>query len=312
MDKYKVSVIIPCYNGELYLKETLDSVLEQTLWPIEIIVVDDGSTDGSARIAENYRERVKVIRQKNKGESSARNKGIKFSSAEYLLFLDADDLLDKHALEKLYQAAVSKKKDVACMGVAYFNNGSNETYYSYCPYKKDFLPSILTANFAPPHCWIIKKDIAVRAGGFTEEISILEDWDFWCKVAFLDSQITFINYIGAYYRRHSLSQSLSGPKRERVFASALIIERNFKRIKNDLSLYRLCGDTLFWAAINIYDQAKKSGYKHKDLFFLKNCIIAIANNKSMKGTPSILMRFIKLTGFNLPFFLWSKIAKKTS
>ncbi|TWT89734.1 putative glycosyltransferase EpsJ [Pseudobythopirellula maris] len=88
----KVSVVIPCYNGEAYLREAIDSALEQAHEPLEVIVVDDGSTDGSAAIADSYGPPVRVLRQENQGESVARNRGIDESQGEWVAFLDADDV----------------------------------------------------------------------------------------------------------------------------------------------------------------------------------------------------------------------------
>lgn len=95
-----VSVVIPCFNGAPYLAETLQSVLRQTLLPREVLVVDDGSTDESASIAEAFGAPVRVIRQKNQGESTARNRGIDEAVGEWVALLDADDLWEPEKLEK--------------------------------------------------------------------------------------------------------------------------------------------------------------------------------------------------------------------
>lgn len=87
-----VSVIIPVFNGSLFLKSAIQSILDQNYDPIEVIVVDDGSTDNSAEIAQSFSSKVNLIRQKNKGPSSARNKGIRLARHELIAFLDADDL----------------------------------------------------------------------------------------------------------------------------------------------------------------------------------------------------------------------------
>jgi len=87
-----VSVIIPVYNAELYLEESIRSALEQTYRPFEILVVDDGSTDGSGSIARKFKEQIIYIYQSNQGVAAARNQGINKSSGKFLTFLDADDL----------------------------------------------------------------------------------------------------------------------------------------------------------------------------------------------------------------------------
>lgn len=104
------TVVIPCYNAEPFLREALDSVLAQTVPPLEVIVVDDGSTDASAAIAESYGPPVRVIRQENQGESVARNRGMDEAKGEWIAFLDADDVWkpEKMAIQlELAQPGVS-------------------------------------------------------------------------------------------------------------------------------------------------------------------------------------------------------------
>ena len=115
----KVSIIIPVYNAEKYLRECLDSLTGQTLPDIEIICVDDGSTDSSPSILEEYKNRdsrIKVLHQQNQYAGAARNNGIPEASGEYLLFLDADDFFDLTLCEKVYQQGVRCKADVVFFG----------------------------------------------------------------------------------------------------------------------------------------------------------------------------------------------------
>jgi glycosyltransferase involved in cell wall biosynthesis len=95
-----VSCVVPVYNGERYLREALDSIAAQTYRPIEIIVVDDGSTDGSATIAATYQAPIRVHPQQNAGPAAARNRGIRDARGEYLAFLDADDVWHPEKLER--------------------------------------------------------------------------------------------------------------------------------------------------------------------------------------------------------------------
>src|SRR5436190_9496549 len=92
MNSSLISCIVPVFNGDRYLAETLDSILAQTHRPIEIIVVDDGSTDGTSAIAAEYGEKIRYIRQENSGVASARNLGLQSARGDFIAFLDADDL----------------------------------------------------------------------------------------------------------------------------------------------------------------------------------------------------------------------------
>lgn len=109
----KVSVIIPVYNSEAYLKECLDSVVHQTLQDIEIICVDDGSTDASMDILQKYAqkdERFRILEQQHLGGGAARNLGLKEAEGEYLSFLDSDDYFELDMLQKIYLRCKEKKR----------------------------------------------------------------------------------------------------------------------------------------------------------------------------------------------------------
>ena len=122
----KVSVIIPVYNGEHYLRQCLDSVCNQTLREIEIICVDDGSSDSSFQILEEYQrkdDRIRLFQQQNKYAGTARNLGKKHAAGEYLMFWDCDDFFEPDALEKLYTKASCLQADICvCGGNKYFHN----------------------------------------------------------------------------------------------------------------------------------------------------------------------------------------------
>lgn len=113
----KVSVIIPVYNVEKYLKQCLDSVVNQTLQDIEIICVNDGSTDNSLKILEEYAQkdnRIIIISQENQGQSVARNIALEKATGEYVGFVDSDDYIDSNFYEELYRHAKKNNTDIAC------------------------------------------------------------------------------------------------------------------------------------------------------------------------------------------------------
>ena len=108
MENIKVSVILPVYNVEKYLKQCLDTIVGQTLKEIEILCVDDGSTDDSVQILKEYEQkdhRIKVLSQKNAGAGAARNLGLRHASGKYLSFLDSDDFFEPDMLETAYEQA---------------------------------------------------------------------------------------------------------------------------------------------------------------------------------------------------------------
>lgn len=129
----KVSVIVPVYNVERYLPKCIESIQNQTEKDIEIILVDDGSSDGSGVICDRYAEgdaRILVIHQENGGLSAARNAGIAKANSDYLIFIDSDDYVDSDLIEKTYEAVLSTDADIVVYGyVKVMENG--ETSYVY-------------------------------------------------------------------------------------------------------------------------------------------------------------------------------------
>lgn len=120
-DVTSVSVVVPCYNAESFIAETLDSICAQTHAPTEILVIDDGSTDSSAAIVERFSDRVRLIRQDNQGESHARNRGLSEATGHWVAFLDADDLWEPTKLEKQIACATSA---TVCVHSPYRDFGS--------------------------------------------------------------------------------------------------------------------------------------------------------------------------------------------
>lgn len=124
-EKYKISVIVPVYNAEKYLKETIESLVNQTLKGIEIIFVNDGSTDESLNILNEYKEceNVKVISQENKGVIEARINGVKIANGKYITFVDNDDILELNMYEKMYKEAKKDDADVVICNYSFYPKG---------------------------------------------------------------------------------------------------------------------------------------------------------------------------------------------
>ncbi|MBQ5484196.1 MAG: glycosyltransferase family 2 protein [Lachnospiraceae bacterium] len=125
-----VSIITPCWNGEKYIAETMDSVLAQTYTNWEMIVVDDGSSDGSADLVRSYEKkdaRIRLICQENAGSAAARNHGIKEAKGRYIALLDADDVWEENFLEE--QLKLMAQKDAACVYSSYRLMDENSRVY---------------------------------------------------------------------------------------------------------------------------------------------------------------------------------------
>ena len=208
MYELSISVVIPCYNGGSFLREMLDSVLAQTYLPLEVLVVDDGSTDNSAEIAEGYGEPVRVIRQENQGESVARNRGIDESQGNWIAFIDADDLWEPEKLEK--QVRVIDAKTVA-VHTNYYNFGKTtgvcdqseipaETRYS--------LENVARHSPLNTSTLLVRKSTCPR---FPEWTIYAEDKIFQLELVQC-GQVKLVAEPLAGYRRHAASQSGGDPK----------------------------------------------------------------------------------------------------
>lgn len=128
----KISVIVPVYNVGEYLRQCVDSILSQTYSNLEIIAVNDGSTDGSGAILDEYREkdiRLIAIHQENQGVSAARNKGLDVATGDYIAFVDADDYIHPEMYEKLVKALEDNQADISfCTRKRVYQNGTTESF----------------------------------------------------------------------------------------------------------------------------------------------------------------------------------------
>lgn len=174
-----ISVVIPCYNAASFLGETLRSVLAQTQPPREVIVVDDGSTDDSARIAESFGPPVRVLRQANGGAAVARNTGVTAATGDWIAFLDADDLWHPQRLERLGRLAATVGPEIVCifndMEFVHTEDGRREPRRTAVEsLEGDFHVRLLLSWFVNPSCLLVRADIA-RDVPFPEGVRHAED-----------------------------------------------------------------------------------------------------------------------------------------
>ena len=205
-----VSAVVPCYNGERFLAETLDGLLAQTRPVCEVIVVDDGSTDGSAALAETFDGRnevpVRVIRQENSGESVARNRAVSEAAGEWVGFCDADDLWRPEKLERLLDAA--GPDDVAVHSdVQNFGSDDTRSRIADWPAGRYDLAALACRNaFVTPSAVLVRRSACPR---FPEWTGVAEDLVFFLDLV-RRGPVTFVPEPLIDYRKHPASQS-AGP-----------------------------------------------------------------------------------------------------
>lgn len=208
MDK-TIAIVMPVYNYARYLDEALQTVMEQTVKPDEIIVVDDGSTDNPKEICDKYPE-VKYFYKENGGLSSARNYGIMKATSEYVFSFDADDLLRPDTI-KVYKELAQPNTVVTLPLMAF---GAQN--YTARP-EKGNLDIFLTRNCIYSNS-LFPKDLWERAGGFDENMRKgLEDWEFWIRCAKEGAEFKTGDYLSLLWRRHesSMSENLANPNWEK-------------------------------------------------------------------------------------------------
>jgi glycosyltransferase involved in cell wall biosynthesis len=228
----KVSVIIPTYNRKLWLQQAIDSVLAQTYPNVEVIVVDDGSTDGTREaLVTRYGKRIRYIYQDNQGESRARNHGAALAQGEYLAFLDSDDLWlpEKLAQQAGYLDLHADSGAVFCLAWSIDENGQRNPRFPYGSHFKSggfSAERILRDRYSLGGSTIFTRKSAFElSGGFDENITYGEDLDFCLRLFLHGIQPGLIEQPLASIRTHSTSQSLTlnTGKVERVLKDHLAI-----------------------------------------------------------------------------------------
>jgi glycosyltransferase involved in cell wall biosynthesis len=179
-----VSVIVPCYNGAAFLEEALRSALAQTYPEVEVVVVDDGSTDSSPEIARRFP--VRYIRQENRGLCDARNRGIRESKGSYLIFLDADDRLKPQAIAA-GMSALALRPDCAMAVGDHVFIAANGSYLSNST-KEDPVDShykaLLKSNFIEMISSVLfRRSIFDEVGGFDPTLRVAEDYELYLRIA---------------------------------------------------------------------------------------------------------------------------------
>jgi len=208
-----VSVVIPCYNAAHFIRETIESALAQTFPPLEVLVIDDGSTDDSAVIAGSIDPRVRVITQPNQGESVARNRGIGEARGEWIALLDADDLWKPTKLE--CQLAVAEW-DVVAVHTNQFLFGEKQGrshYENYDPATRYLPACLLTRPIGCPSSLLIRRSVSARFPSWTR---YAEDRIYWLDLA-REGRILLVEEPLTGWRKHATSQTTSGEVELRTY-----------------------------------------------------------------------------------------------
>lgn len=235
---YRVSVVIPVYNVEDYITDTLNSVLEQTLKGIEIILVDDGSTDSSEKIIRRFLDQsdsIVYVKQENAGPGMARNVGIELARGKFISFVDSDDLLPEKALETLYGAALRKEADIVTGASISFN--SKKTWYIHSHASKGVYNSGLKTILSHPEllysvgpCNKLFKTDLIQTLSFPTGIKVTEDHPFVIEAYLKAAKIYTVDDVIYKYRRRESENNTSLSQSVRVNAGS-VLEDIMKSLK---------------------------------------------------------------------------------
>lgn len=231
-----ISVIMPCFNAEKHLLASISSVFDQTYPNLELIVVNDGSTDNSLKILQNVNHnRLHILNQNNAGVCHARNQGILLANGELIAFLDADDTWHPECLNKLYQSLLNDKS--AALAYCGWQNvglsdGQGEPYIPPDYETLDKLALLFENCCWPIHACLTKKKAILEASGFDNRFQTSEDYLLWLKIA-KDHSIILVPQVLAYYHHYNNSTQATQNK-SRLAINHLLAQRSFlKDYPND-------------------------------------------------------------------------------
>jgi glycosyltransferase involved in cell wall biosynthesis len=224
-----VSILIPCYNAEKWLAETVESALAQTWKKIEIILVDDGSKDNTLAVAKSFESsKVKVIIQENAGQSASENRAFQEAQGDFIEYLDADDLLAPEKIERQIQLLGDSNSEFVASGEwsRFYKYPQEALFIPQPPWTDmssvDFLICLWEGHYMMHGAaWLIPRKIAERAGVWNEKLSLINDFDYFSRVVLASQGVKFCQGARTYYRSGN-TDSLSGSKSRKAWESAFL------------------------------------------------------------------------------------------
>jgi GT2 family glycosyltransferase len=223
-----ISVIVPVYNGARFLPELIDNLRDQHYQPLEVILVDDGSTDDSAALAATYiadtpEWRVRCIRQANAGQPAARNAGMRHATGEFIQFLDVDDLLPPDKLQ-VQARRLLRQPDLDLVAgyvqmVALPGADERNLFFGQ---TEPFLTYQIGTLLA-------RRRVFERVGGFNESLRLAEDVEFYLRVLEVGCSMVILPRVSIYYRMHDTNMTRSFSAAEQKLALARLLRESVKR-----------------------------------------------------------------------------------
>ena len=311
----KVSVIVPVYNVEKYIKKCLNSLVNQTLDEVEIVVVNDGSPDNSQKIIDEYTKKYKNIKsyvKENGGLSDARNYGIKKATGKYISFVDSDDYIRKDMLEKMYNYAIQKNFDiVVCDSINVYSDGTEILIKSNNNYSDDDVKNYIISP--PMACTRLFKKSIFDKIEFKKNI-YYEDLEMTPKVINLTKKIGFVSDGLYYYVQRDgsiMKQKVFNDKLLNIFdvlkSNKDLLEKEFPQEIEYMYITHL----LRTASLRFLDYDNGKEYVYKIHNIMKEYFPKWKNNEYYKKS-SFKLRTICILTYNRNILLLKIIKKITN
>jgi glycosyltransferase involved in cell wall biosynthesis len=260
-----VSVIIPCYNAERWIDEAIQSALNQTYSPVEVIVVDDGSSDGSWKKIQEFGSRVIAETGPNRGGSAARNRGFVLSRGDYIQFLDADDYLLPKKIPRQVAFLEASGADVVYgdwRHEHFLPDGSSQLEeIAVSGAQEDVLSALLSGWWVAPAALLFRRHVLEKTGGWDESLAAAQDRDLFISIAMTDAKIAYQPGCYSIYRRYGHDTVSTGSRMRwldnhcRVLDKAAAALNAAERMKSEYR--RALASSYFHLARNYFDRDRK-------------------------------------------------------
>ena len=304
----KISIVIPIYNSERYLKRCIDSIVNQTYKNLEIILINDGSTDDSIKIIKNYQKkdnRIRIIDKSNTGVSDSRNMGIEMATGDFISFVDSDDTLDIHFFEHAIRFFDEEKVDIVCTNFNYDISGKikqNKSFHS----KKvlNYLALNPESRYYVTTVWakIFKSEI-VKNIKFDRNIYYSEDTLFYTESALQANYIYFLNeYLYNYYINN---QGAMKNKDLKKYSTDLLARKKildiYEQHKLSKNLIKNAKIYLLYSYVNIVFLAKQKCIELQlnfddSIIFNYSLILSFVASRFIKFKDKIKLLYIVIRG----------------
>ena len=296
----KVSILIPCYNAEKFVAETLDCCLKQTYKNVEVVLVDDGSEDRSYDIAKTFEsEEIRVFKQPNSGACHARNFAFEKSSGDYIIYLDADDIINPEFVEEHIRSI----EDVSSKSVSFgvwdrFREHTNE-YKDYDSAFQLLLDMWVSGDMLACTCYMTPRELIAESGGWDETVLKNQDGEFFARVLMLADKAVFVPKSRIYYRtgEYLTVSKASSEKKVASMLDTFVSYKNHALVREDSKRVREALSINFTLFMYLYGNRFPKLYKRA-----KEEIKALGVGYILKNEPPRVISLCKVIGLRRILF----------